>query len=63
MPSPTIVADGRIIGTWKRTFKKGTVVVTVNPFAPLSESRNHALSAAVERYGGFLSMPAAVATT
>jgi Winged helix DNA-binding domain len=55
--SPTIVAGGRVVGAWKRTFKKDAVVITVSPFAPLSEVQNHALSAAVERYGRFVGMP------
>ena len=60
--SPTIVADGRVVGTWKRTFKKDSVVLTVPPFAPLSEARNRALNAAVERYCRFVGMPATVVT-
>jgi hypothetical protein len=60
--SPTIVADGRVVGTWKRTFKKDTVVLTVTPFAPLSEARNRALNAAVERYCRFVGMSATVVT-
>jgi hypothetical protein len=60
--SPTIVADGRVVGTWKRTFKKDTVVLTVTPFAPLSEAQNRALNAAVERYCRFVAMPATVVT-
>ena len=62
MLSPTIVADGRVVGTWKRTFKKDTVVLTVTPFAPLSEAQNRALNAAVERYCRFVAMPATVVT-
>lgn len=60
--SPTIVAEGRIVGTWKRTFNKDTVVITVSPFAALSEAQSRALSVAVERYSGFVGMPATVVT-
>jgi hypothetical protein len=55
--SPTIVVEGRVVGTWKRTFKKDTVVITISPFASLSQAQNRALSAAVERYSGFVGMP------
>src|ERR671910_1067328 len=48
--SPTIVVEGRVVGTWKRRFKKDTVVITVSLFASLSEAQNRALGAAVERY-------------
>jgi hypothetical protein len=55
--SPTIVVEGRVAGTWKRTFKKGTVVIMVSLFASLSEAEDRALSAAVERYSRFVGMP------
>jgi hypothetical protein len=55
--SPTIVVEGRVVGTWKRTFKKDTVIVRVNLFASLSEAEDRALSAAVERYSRFVGMP------
>jgi hypothetical protein len=61
--SPTIVAEGRVVGTWKRRFKKDTVVITVSLFASLSEAQNRALSAAVERYSRFVGMSATVVTS
>lgn len=57
MLSPTVVAGGRVVGTWRRTFEKSTVVIRVSPFAPLSETRKHALNAAADRYGRFVGMP------
>jgi hypothetical protein len=61
--NPTIVAEGRVAGTWKRAFKKDSVVVTVSTFAPLGEAEDRALSAAVERYSRFVGMPATVNRT
>ena len=55
--NPTLVIDGNVTGTWKRTFKKGAVVIEVVPFRALTPAENSALSAAAERYGGFLGMP------
>lgn len=55
--SPVIVLDGRIVGTWKRSFKQHTVIMTAQPFSPLSETERHALEAAARRYGKFLGMP------
>ena len=46
---PTIVAEGRVIGTWKCTFEKDTAAIMASPFAALSEAQSRALSAAVER--------------
>jgi hypothetical protein len=57
MLNPTIVVGGRVVGTWRRTFKRDTVVITVSAFEPLSEARKHALNAAAERYGRFVGMP------
>jgi hypothetical protein len=58
--SPTIVIDGRVAGTWKRTFKKGTVVITLNPFTSLSEAQSQAIAVAARRYGSFVGMSATV---
>ena len=65
--NPTIVIasgapeaiDGKVTGTWKRTFKKGAVVIEVAPFRPLTPAENHAVSTAAEQYGEFLGMPVA----
>ena len=55
---PVIVLDGRVAGTWKRAIKKGSVVITLSPFAPLKKKQRQAVAAAAERYGSFLGMPA-----
>src|SRR6266849_969246 len=52
----TMVLDGQVIGTWKRTFKKNTVVIEVNPFVPLSATETRAFAVAANRYGAFLTM-------
>jgi hypothetical protein len=52
-----IVVDGQVIGSWKRTFEKKTVVITLRLFEPLSEAQSQAIQAAAERYGSFLGMP------
>lgn len=54
----TIVIDGRVAGTWKRTFKKSTVVVSTSPFAPLTAAQDRALAAAADRYKEFLGLSA-----
>ena len=57
MFSPTIVSDGVVTGTWKRTFKGGAVVIELAPFRPLTPAENDALGAAADRYGEFLGLP------
>ena len=39
----TIVVDGQIVGTWKRTFRKGAVVLAPTPFAPLTDAEKSCL--------------------
>ncbi len=51
---PTIVIDGQIVGTWKRTLKKSAVVITPSPFTKLNEAETRAFAAAASRYGEFL---------
>ncbi len=54
----TIVIDGQIMGTWKRTLKKGKVVVAAKPFVKLLSSQQELLVKAVARYGKFVDLPA-----
>lgn len=55
---PAIVLDGRVAGTWKRVFQKGSVVITLSPFAPLKKKERQAIAEATRRYGAFLGRPA-----
>ena len=54
---PTIVVDGAVVGTWRRTVKAREVVVEAAPFAPLSRPIRAGLRDAVEAYGAFLGQP------
>jgi len=51
---PTIVMDGQVVGTWKRTIKKDTLVITPSPFTKLKRAETHSLAEAASRYGEFL---------
>ena len=51
---PTIVVDGQIVGTWKRTFNKDAVDITSDLFVSVSEAQNRAIATAVERYSRFV---------
>ena len=57
-PSSPIVIDGRVAGSWRRTFQKGSVVIELAPFAPLTAEASEAVAAAAPRYGKHLGMPA-----
>jgi hypothetical protein len=58
---PTIVLSGQVAGTWKRELKKGAVVITLSPFAPLKKKDRQAIALAAEQYGDFLGKPAVLA--
>jgi hypothetical protein len=51
---PTIVLNGRVVGTWKPAPGKGAVVVTLKPFATLRAPQRRAVVEAGRRYGAFL---------
>ena len=50
----TILVDGQIAGTWKRTIQKGTVSITTTPFMKLNKKQELALAGAIKEYGRFI---------
>ncbi len=55
---PTIVIDGQVIGTWKRSIKKDVMTVTVSPFTALNENDLRGFRTALQRYGEFMGIHA-----
>jgi hypothetical protein len=62
MFTPTIVIDGQVLGTWKRTLKKHVADITPSHFNRFPKTRQDDLNRAAERYGSFLGLSAKVAT-
>jgi hypothetical protein len=58
--NPIIVIGGRVVGTWKRTLKNDTVLMTFSPFSVFSPAQSSAITAAAERYGHFVGKRAVV---
>lgn len=56
-----IVMDSQVIGAWRRTFKKGRVIMELKPFAPLSDTQNEAVQEAAQRYADFLGLALEIA--
>lgn len=52
--NPTIVLNGLVVGTWKRTLKKDAVILTPSLFTSLNEAEMRALAESANRYGAFL---------
>jgi len=53
-----LVIDGRVVGTWRRTLTKDTVVIETSTFEELTTPEKEALAAAAERFGAFLGLRA-----
>jgi hypothetical protein len=51
---PTVMVDGRIVGTWKSKREKNHFVVVVEPFEQLAPEMGEGLEAEVEDIGRFL---------
>jgi hypothetical protein len=56
MLNPTVVADDRVIGLWKRTLKRDRVEVALQPFQAWTDGQWVAVEAAAEEYGRFLEL-------
>lgn len=52
---PTIVSNGRVVGTWKRDLKKDKIVIKPVPFTALSPAEIDGLVTAAGHYGRFMS--------
>jgi hypothetical protein len=57
-----VVVYGRLVGNWRRQFKKNQVIITLNLFAPLSDEQLEAVHEAAGEYGRFLEMEAVIET-
>jgi hypothetical protein len=58
--SPTISMNGKIVGMWKRTLEKKSVVVSPVLFTRIKPVEQRALNIAAERYGQFLGLPVSI---
>jgi len=52
----TVVINGRIIGIWKRSLRKDTVILEIYPFVTLSKTNYDAITSAAKRYAWFLGL-------
>lgn len=53
----SIMINGQVAGTWKRTIKKNEVVIELVPFTMLTDDQSQAIIAATQQYGKFLGLP------
>lgn len=50
---PTVVVDGRVVGTWKKTVRKNSIDISLVPFTTISSHVLDLLQTAATRYGKF----------
>jgi len=53
----TIVMNGQVVGTWKRTLKKNAVAIELAPFTKLTKAEHQEVATTAERFGKFLELP------
>jgi hypothetical protein len=51
---PTLVVDGRVRGTWRRSARAKSVVLEATPFSRLTATEKQAFAAPAERYAHYL---------
>lgn len=54
---PTIIVDGRVVGTWKRTATAKRIRVQAQPFEPVSARVRAGFSRAIAGYAAFAGVP------
>jgi hypothetical protein len=56
----TLVVDGRVRGTWRRSSRRQGTMLRVQPFGPLPAPVRKAVATAADRYARFLGVPVAL---
>ncbi len=57
MVNGAVIAEGRMVGGWKRTFEKAAVCVSIQLYEEISPAHEKGIQAEAERFGRFLGMP------
>jgi hypothetical protein len=57
MVSGAVVVNGKMVGGWRRTFEKKSVIVRIRLFEKISERAQQLLEQQTKRFGKFLNMP------
>ena len=57
---PTIIFNGKVVGTWKRTFKKGKIVIMLSPFKTLTPTQRSSIALTAKHYSRFMEMPVSI---
>ncbi len=60
---PTIVVDGQVVGTWKRTKRARHIAVEAQPFTAMTKRARDGFTRAADHYGRFMGAPVEVTFT
>jgi hypothetical protein len=58
---PTIIIDGKVVGTWKHTFKKRNIDIMFSLFKTLTPTQRNSIALAAKHYSRFMEMPVSIA--
>jgi hypothetical protein len=58
--NPTILFNGEIIGTWKRTLKEGKVIISLKPFILINKEKTDSIKESAKSYANFINMPTTI---
>jgi hypothetical protein len=61
MLNPSVILDGRMIGTWRREIERCGVAIEIDLFDPPTQKQQEAVTRAAERFGVFLGVETRIA--
>ena len=56
---PTLVHNGQVVATWKKTVRTKSQTIFITPFTTLSDTQLASVEPALKRYEAFSGIPAA----
>ena len=56
MVSGAVVVNGKMVGGWRRTFEKKSVVISIRLFEPISQTQQQLLEQQTENFGKFINL-------
>ena len=54
--SPSVVIDGRVVGTWRRTLARSSVAIALDSFGKVTRAQRRAIAIAAAPYASFLGL-------
>ncbi len=57
---PTVIIDGKVVGTWKRTFQKSNIAIMLSPFKTLTPAQRNSIVLTAKHYSRFMEIPVSI---